>query len=332
MNMNTKLKNTVNQITDTTSTWVNQAFDSTSAAFISMLSVTQGALASVLSTDLNSMLNSITSSKANLYDKAMDAAYNLTRNGGGNHRMFDGGHTLSGAFKAVREASPDDTIIQEAMGFVEGLFKDLTTPKGLPLVNWDKSTYDQVANYLQSSFDIPKDWFSDMMSYDASELLGGLIGAIAVAFAWSRSTTEKFSKIVGGMLIPALRGNPILMIVTVVSLAKAFHKAHVSGEYTELLDGTVKGGISSGATMVAVAQVSALGGPAGLALLVGVSTGLLAAKATQKVSVRQIGDFVAGRTKIVVRETRKLYGIRSHKFSSYKLRNSLMKSFSRTTT
>ena len=35
-----------------------------------------------------------------MYDKAMDAAYNATRIGGGNHRLFDGGHTSWARFKS----------------------------------------------------------------------------------------------------------------------------------------------------------------------------------------------------------------------------------------
>ena len=219
--------------------------------------------------------------------------------------MFDGGHTLFGAFKAVRDASPDDTIVQEAMGFLEGLFKDMTTAKGLPLANWDKATYDQVATYLQSNFGICKNWFNEILSYDAADLLGSVIGVVAVALAWNRSSTEEFTKIVSGMALPAvLKANPLLLTVTVVSLAKAFHKAHVAGEYREFVDGTLKGGITTGASMAAVAHVSILGGPAGLALLAGVAAGLLAAKATEKVSVTQIGDYVAGRVKIVAQETK----------------------------
>ena len=46
----------------------------------------------------------------------MDAEYIATHVGGGNHRMFDGGHTIIGAIKAVRDASPDDSIIEGAIG------------------------------------------------------------------------------------------------------------------------------------------------------------------------------------------------------------------------
>ncbi len=93
--------------------------------------------------------------RAAAYDKAMDAEYLRTAIGGGNRRMFDGGHDLAGAWEAVRNTSPDDTFIEEALGYVEALFKDLTAPKGLPIASWDKSAYDQIANGLQSNFGIP---------------------------------------------------------------------------------------------------------------------------------------------------------------------------------
>ena len=65
-----------------------------------------------------------------LRHKAMDAKYRATNIGGGNHRLFDEGHTIAGAIKAVRDASPEDTIIEEAMGFLQGIFRDMTTVKG----------------------------------------------------------------------------------------------------------------------------------------------------------------------------------------------------------
>ena len=108
-------------------------------------------MASALSTDLNALVQYTVKGPATIYDKAMDAEYLATYIGGGNHRMFDGEHTIVGAVKAIRDAWPDDTIIEEAMGFLESIFRDMSTPKGLPLANWDKATYDQVAEYLKWS-------------------------------------------------------------------------------------------------------------------------------------------------------------------------------------
>ena len=220
--------------------------------------------------------------------------------------MFDGGHTIFGAIRAVRDASPDDTVVQEAMGFLESLFRDMSTPKGLPLANWDKATYDQVAEYLQSNLGIPKDWFYDLNSYDAPELIGGVIGVVATALSWNRAETEEFAKLVGGMGISALvAANPLLLVVTVVALARAFHKAHHAGEYVEFVDGQLKGGIGAGASLAAASQIAVVGGPpAGLALLAGLAAGVLVNKATQNVSVGQIGRFVAARARVAAIDIR----------------------------
>ena len=164
-----------------------------------------------------------------------------------------------------------------------------------------------MAGYLQSSFGISRDWFDDLNSYDAAELLGGAVGVVAIALCWNRADTENFAKLVGGMGVSsALSANPLLLVVTVVALAKAFHKAHLTGEYEELIDGHLKGGIVAGALLAAVAQVSVLGGPAGVALLAGLSAGVLANKATEKVRVARIGRFLAERAAVAARETRRL--------------------------
>ena len=93
---------------------------------------------------------------------------------------------------------------------------------------------------------------------------------------------------------------------SVVTLARTFHKAHVAEEYAEFIDGHLKGGIASDSLLAAVEQVSVLGGPAGVALLAGLSEDILATKATQKVSVTRIDRFIAERVAVATRETRTL--------------------------
>lgn len=126
--------------------------DSTSERAAQLFAAAQGLVASDLSPQLNDLVQAAVKGKATIYDKAMDAEFLATHIGGGNHRLFDGGHTLFGAIKATHGASPDDTLIQEALGGMQGLLRDVSTPKGLPLANWDKPTYDSVANSLQSTF------------------------------------------------------------------------------------------------------------------------------------------------------------------------------------
>ena len=70
------------------------------------------------------------------------------------------------------------------------------------------------------------------------------------------------------------------------------------------LTGHLKGGIGAGGTLAAVSLVGVAGGPAGLALLVGLSTGILINKAMKKVSVVEIGQFMTERAAVAATEIR----------------------------
>ena len=286
-----------------------RAWEATDSVASQWLAGTQTLLASSLATDLNDLLQAMVKGSATIYDKAMDANYldPLLRSdlGGSYHRLFDGGHTLGGAFRAARDAAPDDTFMQETLGAIQGLLRDGTTPRGLPLANWDKGTFDSVAGSLESTFGIPKDWFYDLNTYDAAELLGGTVGAIALIFGWNRADTETFAKLVGSMgLSAAMSTNPLLLVVTVVALARSVHKARQTGEYAELVDGQLKGGLTTGATLSAVALIGLAGGPAGLALLVGIVTAVLVNKTTEKISLVAVSRVVAKQAVAAAKEVR----------------------------
>ncbi len=256
-----------------------------------LMETTPTLLASKLSVDLNNLLQDMVKGSATKYDQAMDKRYLEDHIGGPNHRMFDGGHTIGGAISAGRNALPDDNIFEEAWGTIQALLRDVTTPKGLPIATWNKDMYDQVSGWLNTNLSIPKSWFYDLNSFDAAELLGGTIGAVALIFSWNRADTETFAKLVGSWGVSAaVTANPLLLVVTVVALARAFQKARQTGEYAEFVDGQLKGGV---VTLSAVALVGVAGGPVGMSLLVGLTTVILVNKATKNVSFVAISQFVA---------------------------------------
>ena len=251
-------------------------------------------LTTAISAELNSARASLAEGPATIYDKAMDAEYLANHIGGGNHRLFDGGHTLSGAFGAVRDASTEDTIIEEGVGYMRGLFKDVTTPQGLPLANWDKETYGEVSGFLDSQFGIPKGWFYDLNSFDAAEVLGASVGALALVLCWSRADAEQFGKLAGALgLTAAIGANPLLLIVVLVALAKAFTKARADGRFEDAVDGLARGATTSAAVLGSAAVVSMVGGGGGLALLVGLVVGLVVARLMSNVSVTDIAQALA---------------------------------------
>ena len=292
---------------DSTVTGSRKALTAAATSVAGISATAQGLLASALASDLNGMLASMAKGPATIYDRAMDAEYLATHTGGGNHRLFDGGHTIAGAFEAVRAASPDDSLIEEGLGFVKGMFRDLSTTKGLPLANWDERTYDQVAGFLESRFLVPRDWFYDLNSYDSAELVGVVVSVLAVAFCWKRADTENFAKLVGSIGVSAvISANPLLLVVMVVALANAFQKARLEGRYGDFIDGQARGAVGAIGTLAAASQVAVLGGPVGMSLLVGIAAGVLANRAASKVSVVEVARFAAGRAKAAAVEVREL--------------------------
>ena len=268
--------------------------DAAASAANAMLSTTQGLLASNLAGATNDLVQEMVKGAPTVYDKAMDAEFIRTGIGGSWHRLFDGGHTIPGAWSAARGALPDDTIIQEARGTIQGLLRDVSTPRGLPIATWDKETFDQVAGALESRFHIPQDWFRDLNTFDVPDLIGSTVGTVSLIFQWNSADTEAFTRLVGSMGLSATVGaNPLLLIVSVVALGRAFHKAHLTGEYAALTDGLFKGGLSSGAALAAVSLVGVAGGPASVGLVASLVAGVLTQKATQNVSVVEIGQVVA---------------------------------------
>ena len=277
-----------------------KTFDAVGSAanvLLSTTSTTWVALAGDLSGPVSDVVQYMVKGAPTIYDKAMDANYLATHVGGSYHRLFDGGHTLWDAVRVGHAASPDDNIIQEAAGILQGLLRDVSTPRGLPIANWDHGTYSRVAETLETNFHIPKGWFYDINTFDAAELLGAAVGVVAIIFSWNRADTETFSKLVASMGLSAVfTANPLLLILTVVALGRAFQKARQTGEYAEFVDGQFKGAVGAGATLAAVSLV---GGPAGTALIAGLAAGILAQYAVRNVKVVEIGKSAAKQSKKV---------------------------------
>ena len=266
---------------------------------VAAASVVQGVVAGA-GAQINQVVQSAVSGSASVWDKALDAKYldPLLRAdmGGSYHRLFDGGHTIPGAVRAVNEAPIDDTLTRQTLGTVEALLRDVSTERGLPLATWDKATFDSVAQTLDSSLGIPKRWLYDINTFDVGEVLGATVGVVAVALNWNRADTEQFAQVTASMGLSAAVGlNPLLLLVTVAAAAQSFNKARGSGDYSDLADGAFKGAATSAASLGAVAALTAAGGPAGAGLLAGIAAGVLVHQTVKNVSVTEITGFVKAR-------------------------------------
>ena len=284
------------------------AWRATTSVADRLLSATQGMLTESLSGDLNDLLQNIAEGSATIAKQKV-SEYMAEYEEGGCIRKLEGGLTLAGAIIAARNASPDDTLVQEALETVQNLFGDDSTVLELPFVSRGMDTYELTAETLEARFQIPKDWFYNLDVYENTDLLFGAIDVVSLALNWNSADTEAFARLAGRLgFWASLSGSPSLLIVTVVALAKAFEQARQTGAYAEFVDGQFEGALSAGTTLAAVSLVGVAGGPAGAALLAGMAAGILAQKAGKDVSVVGISRFMAEQATFAAVETKKMAG------------------------
>lgn len=141
------------------------------------------------------------------------------------HRLIIEGHTLPDAFLKVRDALPDDTLLEELKGTLTSLASDMSSVVGLPITVLGKEYVETITNTL-NNFGISENKFADLMSLNTVELISSIIPALALILSWNEADTEKFCKIVGALGVTSLyAGNPVSLLIVLVGLAKSFQKS-----------------------------------------------------------------------------------------------------------
>lgn len=243
--------------------------------------------------------------KATLYDRAMDANYAKTHVGGADHRLFDGGHDLLGAWKAAGEAAAarGDDLAQQVAGYATALWKDVVTPKGLPVVTFDKATFDAIAGHLSADYGIPVAWLKDMATFTATEVVGAAIAAIAVALNWSRADIERVTGLASSLAISTIAAaSPFLAIVAVACLARAYQQASQPGADLKAAAFGLAQGSAGSMTLLGVSAL--VGGPAWVGLVAGLGAGVAVHRgmawfrnAPSEGDLREVADFMAEYTR-----------------------------------
>ena len=192
------------------------------------------------------------------YDKAMDAVFNEVSKVGGNwHRLFDGGHSLAGAWEAVTGAFPDDTFTEELRGYVLGLWNDLITPRGLPIFTIDYAAFQEAVAVLQR-LGISSEALKDMLTLNGTELVGGVAGVAIVLLSVRRRNHEAYFEIAGYLGLTAIvAANPFALAVALIAAAVGAGWVVAAGRK---LDATGR----PNSIARAMARAAAHGGTAGL--------------------------------------------------------------------
>lgn len=176
--------------------------------------------------DLLKWTESLTEAAATVYDKAMDAEFIKTGIGGAEHRLFDGGHTIIGSWRAVQDALPDDTIVQEVIGWSSAYVKDWTTTMGMPIATLDKANFDGWVEAVTKNVPLlDRRYLYDLCTFDAMETLSAALGVVGVLFCFQKRDKGRLGEILGAMgILSIMAANPIMGIATVASTAYAYWK------------------------------------------------------------------------------------------------------------
>ena len=240
-------------------------------------------LATKAATEVDRYLRSIFETSATAYDKAMDYGRLLMNEKGYDHRLFDGGHSISGAWDAVKSAKAEDSLGQESLAFLQSYWKDLVTPMGMPLATLNRENFESAAK-IASKLGIEKEWLMDLASFTATETVGAFAAVIGASMNWGHAETEEFAKLAAGLTTSAaLAANPLAMTVALLLVARSVHKGRKENKLKKVLRSFGWGAAKSGAF---IGAASIVGGGA----WIGIGCGLMAAFIVHKYENRVSDD------------------------------------------
>lgn len=221
-----------------------------------------------------------------IYDKAMDTVYNASHIGGGNlHRLFDGSHTIWGAWEKCKNALPDDTFGQEIAGYFKDLGHDLSSSVGLPIADMTKEGYEKLAFWMEK-FGVSRSWISDNLHINGPELLGATVGSLALIFNWNSEDITKFSDLVAGLGVSSVvAANPLGIAISLVGLANSYQRATRKNSQIDAINGFLKGGLRSS---VFITTSAVIGGPAWIGLVSAMVIYFITHKQIKKINIQEM--------------------------------------------
>lgn len=226
---------------------------------------------------------------SNVYTKAMDAGY-LTESLGNpwTHRFLDGGHSLSGSWSAARGALEDDTFWQELQGWSGAYLSDLSSVVGMPVTSLSAQSLNTLESIV-GVFGMNQRELVDFLSVNAVETAATFIPIIGALLNWSEPERAEFAKMIGATgLAAVISANPLLLLVALVCLARAYHHNRHSGDsMASVAKSVASGGALSG---LVLATSAAITGPVWVGMVASIVVAIAAQKAGKKVDP---GKFLA---------------------------------------
>ncbi|RZN35604.1 hypothetical protein [Bradyrhizobium sp. Leo121] len=191
----------------------------------------------------NWLADHLSNQYATIASKAMDAEYLRTHIGGSWHRLYDGGHTLAGSWKAVSTALPDLGALEQLGTWANEYWKDLITARGMPIIILDHA--DQVSEY-----------FKHLDCVNVAQLVGGDVCGVSIYCNWNDP-----AKLVASATATQCSGivyaNVVAPLVGLIALGRAYFLVRKSehDDLQDLIEPALKGLARSGATVLLITVI-----------------------------------------------------------------------------
>ena len=259
--------------------WVKKQFNTASIAVSGLLAVPYGK-------QLEKFFSKIIDETPTVYDKAIDKFYNETGIASYLHRLFDHSHSPIMMWEKVKETLPNDSNLDELKNYFISMAKDLQTPMGIPLHNIEnKEAYDLLVSKISSTFFIKKQWLYDFQSVDILEVFSSTIGVVALFFGWKNKDKEEFAELCASLgLAGAVGANPFLLIIALISLAKAFTQNKNKNKFKR---GSLRGFVGMGSFIMTASLFSS---PI-LGVIIGLIVAISIKKSLKKLEFQEIYDW-----------------------------------------
>lgn len=191
----------------------------------------------------NWLSDRLSNQRATIASKAMDAEYIRTHIGGGWHRLYDGGHSLAGSWKAVSSSVSELSALDQLGVWANEYWKDLITTRGMPIVILDHT--DQVSEY-----------FKHLDCVNVAQIIGGEVCGISIYCNWndpaklvSSATATECSGIVFA--------NVVSPLVSLIALGRAYFllKNSEQDDLRDLILPALQGLTRGGATILLITVI-----------------------------------------------------------------------------
>lgn len=228
----------------------------------------------------------VTVSAPTAWDRAMDAVYNAGREHGNLHRLFDGGHSVTGAFEAGWNAGPDPSWIENVGGTLSAIWRDAATPQGMPFVTLSRDWYNEatsvVSRLSERGLPVRSEFVRDWVTWDATEFIAASLGAVIVVFQFREDKAIQLARTAGSLgLVGVVSANPLAVVVSVVALARSIQVRGTAKTAEEALRGAAVSAAAIGGGKLAAAAglgsiASGLVAPIAVGVAASIVIGILA--------------------------------------------------------